>query len=86
MILVLVDELLQTALYGRRIENINIKNKFFLKIGICSDIRAGKTHEDAPIHEREVPVTTDPSKLSGIPHHGADGVSPSNAKSEILER
>ena len=33
-------------------------------IGICSDIRAGKTHEDASILELEIPVTTDPSKIS----------------------
>ena len=33
-------------------------------IGICSDTRAGRTHEDASVHELEIPVTTDPEKIS----------------------
>ena len=33
-------------------------------IGICSDIRAGKTTEDASILELEIPVTTDHTKIS----------------------
>ena len=33
-------------------------------IGICSDESAGKNTEDVPIQELEIPVTTDPSKIS----------------------
>ncbi len=33
-------------------------------IGICSDTRAGKTDEDASLQELEIPVTTDPQKVS----------------------
>ncbi len=33
-------------------------------IGICSDTRAGRNDEDASLHELEIPVTTDPSKIS----------------------
>lgn len=33
-------------------------------IGICSDTRAGKTDEDASLQELELPVTTDPQKIS----------------------
>ena len=33
-------------------------------VGICSDTRAGKTDEDASITELEIPVTTDPAKIS----------------------
>ena len=33
-------------------------------IGICSDIRAGSTSEDASIQELKIPVTTDPSSIS----------------------
>ena len=33
-------------------------------IGICSDETAGKNTEDVPIQELEIPVTTDPSKIS----------------------
>ena len=33
-------------------------------IGICSDTRAGKASEDASILELEIPVTTDPAKIS----------------------
>ena len=33
-------------------------------IGICSDTRAGKTDEDASLQELEIPVTTDPAKIS----------------------
>ena len=33
-------------------------------IGICSDTRAGRTDEDAPIQELEIPVTTDPKAIS----------------------
>ena len=33
-------------------------------IGICSDTSAGKKNEDVPIQELEIPVTTDPSKIS----------------------
>ena len=33
-------------------------------IGICSDTKAGKTHEDASIFELEIPVTTDPTAIS----------------------
>lgn len=33
-------------------------------IGICSDTSAGKKSEDVPIQELEIPVTTDPSKIS----------------------
>ena len=32
-------------------------------IGICSDTRAGRTDEDAPIQELEIPVTTDPKVI-----------------------
>ena len=34
-------------------------------IGICSDTRAGKTDEDASLQELEIPVTTDPERVSG---------------------
>ena len=33
-------------------------------IGICSDTRAGRTDEDASLRELELPVTTDPQKIS----------------------
>ena len=33
-------------------------------IGICSDESAGKNTEDVPIQELEIPVTTEPSKIS----------------------
>ena len=33
-------------------------------IGICSDASAGKDTEDVPIQELEIPVTTDPLKIS----------------------
>ena len=33
-------------------------------IGICSDTSAGKKSEDVPIQELEIPVTTDPQKVS----------------------
>ena len=33
-------------------------------IGICSDTSAGKKSEDVPIQELEIPVTTDPLKIS----------------------
>ena len=33
-------------------------------IGICSDESAGKNTEDVPIQELEIPVTTDPPKIS----------------------
>ncbi len=33
-------------------------------IGICSDTRAGKRDEDASLEELEIPVTTEPSKIS----------------------
>ena len=33
-------------------------------IGICSDESTGKNTEDVPIQELEIPVTTDPSKIS----------------------
>ena len=33
-------------------------------IGICSDTSAGRKTEDIPIQELEIPVTTDPEKLS----------------------
>ena len=33
-------------------------------IGICSDETAGKNTEDVPIQELEIPVTTEPSKIS----------------------
>ena len=33
-------------------------------VGICSDTRAGKTDEDASLLELEVPVTTDPERIS----------------------
>ncbi len=33
-------------------------------IGICSDIRAGRTDEDASVQELEIPVTTDPTAIS----------------------
>ena len=33
-------------------------------IGICSDTSAGKKTEDVPIQELEIPVTTDPLKIS----------------------
>ena len=33
-------------------------------IGICSDTSAGKKNEDVPIQELEIPVTTDPLKIS----------------------
>ena len=33
-------------------------------IGICSDTKAGKTHEDASILELEIPVTTDATAIS----------------------
>ena len=33
-------------------------------IGICSDTSAGKKNEDVPIQELEIPVTTDPQRIS----------------------
>ena len=33
-------------------------------IGICSDTSAGKKAEDVPIQELEIPVTTDPTRIS----------------------
>ncbi len=33
-------------------------------IGICSDTRAGRKDEDASLEELEIPVTTEPSKIS----------------------
>ena len=33
-------------------------------VGICSDTRAGRTDEDASLQELEIPVTTDPEKIS----------------------
>ena len=33
-------------------------------IGICSDTRAGRNDEDASLQELEIPVTTDPAKIS----------------------
>ena len=33
-------------------------------IGICSDTRAGKKDEDASLEELEIPVTTEPSRIS----------------------
>ncbi|MCY3680000.1 MAG: hypothetical protein OXH16_01285 [Gemmatimonadetes bacterium] len=33
-------------------------------IGICSDTRAGRNDEDASLQELEIPVTTDPTKIS----------------------
>ena len=33
-------------------------------VGICSDTRAGKRDEDASLEELEIPVTTEPSKIS----------------------
>ena len=33
-------------------------------IGICSDTRAGRNDEDAPIEELEIPVSTDPAAIS----------------------
>ena len=35
-------------------------------IGICSDTSAGKKNEDVPIQELEIPVTTDPLKISEV--------------------
>ena len=35
-------------------------------IGICSDTSAGKKTEDVPIQELEIPVTTDPQKISQV--------------------
>ncbi len=32
-------------------------------VGICSDVSAGRNHEDASIEELEIPVTTDASKI-----------------------
>ena len=32
-------------------------------VGICSDTRAGRTDEDAPMQELEIPVTTDPGAI-----------------------
>ena len=33
-------------------------------VGICSDTRAGRHDEDAPMQELEIPVTTDPMKIT----------------------
>ena len=33
-------------------------------VGICSDTRAGRTDEDASLAELEIPVTTDPSRIT----------------------
>ena len=33
-------------------------------VGICSDTRAGRSDEDASLHELEIPVTTDPTSIS----------------------
>ncbi len=35
-------------------------------IGICSDTRAGRNDEDASLQELEIPVTTDPAKISRV--------------------
>ena len=35
-------------------------------IGICSDTRAGRYDEDASLQELEIPVTTDPAKISRV--------------------
>ena len=35
-------------------------------IGICSDTSTGKKTEDVPIQELEIPVTTDPQKISQV--------------------
>ena len=35
-------------------------------IGICSDASTGKKTEDVPIQELEIPVTTDPQKISEV--------------------
>ena len=35
-------------------------------IGICSDASTGKKTEDVPIQELEIPVTTDPQKISQV--------------------
>lgn len=42
-------------------------------IGICSDASAGKNTEDVPIQELEIPVTTDPSKISQSLQETDDG-------------
>ena len=33
-------------------------------VGICSDTRAGRKDEDASLQELEIPVTTDPAKIT----------------------
>ena len=35
-------------------------------VGICSDTRAGRYDEDASLQELEIPVTTDPAKISRV--------------------
>ena len=42
-------------------EQQGVKHRY---IGICSDESAGKNTEDVPIQELEIPVTTNPSKIS----------------------
>ena len=34
-------------------------------VGICSDMRAGRNNEDAPLEDLDIPVTTDPGKILG---------------------
>ena len=34
-------------------------------VGICSDTRAGRNDEDAPLEDLDIPVTTDPGKILG---------------------
>ena len=34
-------------------------------VGICSDTRAGRNDEDAPLEDLDIPVTTDPAKILG---------------------
>ncbi len=33
-------------------------------VGVCSDASAGRSDEDLPLHELEIPVTTDPAAIS----------------------
>ena len=42
-------------------EQQGVQHRF---IGICSDTSTGKKSEDVPIQELEIPVTTDPQKIS----------------------
>ena len=42
-------------------------------VGVCSDASAGRSDEDLPLHELEIPVTTDPAAISQALRTGRAG-------------